>query len=93
MTEQETHLCPKCEAELPVTDDFWYRFGHGKALNLSICKKCHSAYYKKRNARIKAEEIKRDRPKSEFDAFGKAALNDLAKRAREPETSIYQEIS
>jgi len=96
MSEQETHQCPKCEDELPVTDDFWYRFGHGKELNLSICKKCHSTYYKKRNAKITVERAKRLRPKSEFDGFCKSALADQVRRIREsekPKESIYQEIS
>ena len=95
MTNQETHICPKCQDELLVTDDFWYRFGHGKALNLSICKKCHNKYYKERNAKISALREKRLRPKSEFDGFCKAALADKIRReeeAHKPAQSIYQEI-
>jgi len=95
MSERETHICPHCEDELPVTDDFWYRFGHGMALNLSICKKCHKAYYKERNAKISADQAKRLRPKSEFSGFCKAALADRIRRIREsdkPTESIYQEI-
>jgi len=96
MSEQETHQCPHCEDELPVTDDFWFRLGHGMALNLSICKACHSAYYKKRNDKLAAERAERLRPKPEFDGFCKAALADRIRRVEEadkPKESIYQEIS
>jgi len=96
MSEQETHQCPKCKDELPVTDEFWYRFGHGKSLNLGICKSCQKAYYKERNAKIKVEQAKRDMPKPEFDGFCKAALADRIRRVEEadkPKESIYQEIS
>jgi hypothetical protein len=92
MIEQETHVCPKCEEPLPVTGDFWYRFGHGKALNLSICKSCHKAYYKERNAKATALREKRMRPKSEFDGFCKAALKEQIERANRPIPSIYKEI-
>lgn len=93
MNITETHFCPKCGNQYPVTDEYFYRLGKNKdGWNLRTCKSCQSKYYKKWNAQRMADKIELARPKEDFDDFCKEAMNDGTKRATEPIISIYQEI-
>ncbi|MCJ7828434.1 MAG: hypothetical protein MUP81_01680 [Dehalococcoidia bacterium] len=89
----ETHFCPKCGEQKPVTEKFFYRTGKGKTgFNLSICKVCQSNYYKFWYSKKATEKIEVENPPEDFDEFCREALNDQTKRATEPIISIYQEI-